>query len=75
MNALISLALIFFLVEMTSHYLNPNLVRNLCDAVVLQSMIILTANSLRIKILLAFLFLVGLLVCICVLYGIKNILL
>ena len=38
-----------FLVKITSHCLNPNLVLNLCDAVVLQSMITLIANSLRIK--------------------------
>ena len=38
-----------FLVKITSHCLNHNLVLNLCDAVVLQSMITLIANSLRIK--------------------------
>ena len=41
-----------FLVKMTPHCLNPNLVLNLHAAVVLQSMITLVANSLSIKILL-----------------------
>ena len=43
------------LVELTSYCLNPNLVLNLCPAIVLQSMIVLTAN-LSIKILLSYFF-------------------
>ena len=40
------------IVKMTSYYLNLNLLLHSCAAVVLQSMIILVANSLYIKILL-----------------------
>ena len=43
------------LVELTSYCLNPNLVLNLCAAIVLQSMIVLIAN-LSIKILLSYFF-------------------
>ena len=38
------------LVKMALHYFNPNLVLNLCAAVVLPSMITLIADSLSIKI-------------------------
>ena len=40
------------LVNMTSYYLNPSLVSNLCAVVVLQSVITLVANSLHVNILL-----------------------
>ena len=40
------------MVKMISHCLNPNIVLNLCTAVVLQSMITFIINSLFIKILL-----------------------
>ena len=41
-----------YLVNMTSYYLNPSLVSNLCGVVVLQSMITLVADSLHVNILL-----------------------
>ena len=60
--------------NMTLYCLNPNLVINLCAAVVLQSTITLVAISLYIKVLLS-LFLFHLLVHIYVFYGLKYILL
>ena len=44
------------LVKVTSYYLNPNPVLNLCAAVVFQSMITLTANFLFMKFLLGCVF-------------------
>ena len=61
------------LVQMTSYGLNPNFVLNLCAAVLLQSIIALVTNSLRIKILLGYFF-VHLLVPIYVFYDLKDIL-
>ena len=62
-----------FFIEIVSYCLNPNLGIKLCTAVVLQSIITLVTNSLRIKILLGC-FLVHLLVHIYVFYDLKDIL-
>ena len=50
MRSLFMLAPIVFFVKMTSHCLNPNLVLNLCDHIVIHSIISLIAKFLSLKI-------------------------